>query len=591
MLISFQLRNYRCFDSHEVSFHDLNVIVGANNAGKSTLVEALRLLGLVVRKYKGITYVRAPEWTELSGRLVGVCPAMGDIDLRGGSVFHRYGNPPASISAKFSDGSKVEVYVGEHNRIFGVLYDSTGDLIRSKSQARSVDIPEIAILPQIGPLSEDEQLLSEDYVRQCMDTRLASRHFRNQLHYMRSQFFQDFKHRAEDSWHQLHIESLNLEGTPPEAVLSFHVRDTNFVAEVGWMGHGLQMWLQTMWFLARSSDAGTVILDEPDVYMHADLQRRLIRLLRNRRGQTIIATHSVEIMSEVDPADILIVDRTRKRSLFAASLPAVQQTIDRLGGVHNIHLAQLWGSRQSLYVEGKDIALLKVFQNTLFPESDSPFDVIPHLSLGGWAGWNYAIGASLSLKNAAGEAIASYCIFDSDYHTREEIRQRYDEALKHNIQLHVWKMKEIENYLLVPSALARVISASVASSDRTPTAEEIATQIDEIANSLKDTIFDALSHEYLSRDRPGGVPVANRRARERLEQAWKSQEHRWGTIPGKQLIAQLSDWAKNSFGVSFGPMRIARELKMDEIAPEMKAVVRSIERAQAFPITLAPNQP
>jgi hypothetical protein len=35
------------------------------------------------------------------------------------------------------------------------------------------------------------------------------------------------------------------------------------------------MWLQTIWFLTRAKDHETVILDEPDVYMHADLQRRL----------------------------------------------------------------------------------------------------------------------------------------------------------------------------------------------------------------------------------------------------------------------------------------------------------------------------
>ncbi len=47
-----------------------------------------------------------------------------------------------------------------------------------------------------------------------------------------------------------------------------------------------------MWFVARTRGYATVILDEPDVYMHADLQRKLIRLLRNRYPQIVIAaTH------------------------------------------------------------------------------------------------------------------------------------------------------------------------------------------------------------------------------------------------------------------------------------------------------------
>jgi predicted ATPase len=107
-----------------------------------------------------------------------------------------------------------------------------------------------------------------------------------------------------------------------------------FVAEVGWMGHGLQMWLQTMWFLAKTPPETTVVLDEPDVYMHPDLQRKLYRLVRGRFHQAIIATHSVEIMAEADPADILIVNSKRSRSQYANTEPGVQVLIDRLGRGH-----------------------------------------------------------------------------------------------------------------------------------------------------------------------------------------------------------------------------------------------------------------
>lgn len=586
MLASVQLTNYRCFDNHEISFRNMNVVVGANNAGKSTLVEALRLLGLVTARFRGLTYKDPPQWTDLPRRMTGVSPAMGDIDLRGGSVFHRYGDPPAIIKAGFSDGSTVEVRVGPENRIFGIIHDSTGRVVASKRQARDIHIPSIAILPQIGPLQESEPLLSSEYVKRSMDTGLASRHFRNQMYHFRSEYFDDFKRRAEESWHRLRIESLNVEGGHPERYLSFHVRDTDFVAEIGWMGHGLQMWLQTMWFLARSADADTVILDEPDVYMHADLQRRLIRLLRNRPGQTVVATHSVEIMAEVTPDDILVVDKARRRSSFAASLPAVQRTIDQLGGVHNIHLARLWSSQRCLHVEGKDIALLKVFQNTLYPQSDTPFDVIPHLSIGGWSGWPQAIGSAMSLKNSAGEAITAYCILDSDYHTEEEILRRYEQASQRGIQLHIWHMKEIENYLLIPSVITRVIADGMVDGSEGPAAHDVQSKIDEIAEEMKDNILDALSHEYISQNRAGGVSCANQKARLRRDKAWETREGRYGIIYGKRVISRLSEWAQASFCVSFGSPRIARELRGNEIPAEVKSVVRAMERSQAFPVAL-----
>ena len=83
------------------------------------------------------------------------------------------------------------------------------------------------------------------------------------------------------------------------------------------MGHGLQMWLQTMWFLVQAKGSQTVILDEPDVYMHPDLQRKLVKTVQRSGQQLLLTTHSVEIMSEVAPENILVIDGARRSSAFA----------------------------------------------------------------------------------------------------------------------------------------------------------------------------------------------------------------------------------------------------------------------------------
>jgi len=138
------------------------------------------------------------------------------------------------------------------------------------------------------------------------------------------------------------------------------------------MGHGLQMWLQTTWFLSRTPADSTVVLDEPDVYMHPDLQRKLFRLTRSRFRQCIVATHSVEIMAEADPSEILIIDKRERRSRYANNEPSVQLLIDQIGGVHNVHLARLWSARKFLLIEGKDMSLLKRFHAILFPDAELP---------------------------------------------------------------------------------------------------------------------------------------------------------------------------------------------------------------------------
>jgi hypothetical protein len=210
-----------------------------------------------------------------------------------------------------------------------------------------------------------------------------------------------------------------------------------------------------MWFLTHSATAQSVILDEPDVYMHADLQLRLIRLLRGRSHQTIIATHSVEIMSEVEPEEVLIIDRRKGSSYFAGKHPAVQSLLSTLGSIQNIQLARLSFAKRFLMVEGDDIQFLKRFQDTLFPHSQILLETIPNKSIGGWSGWERAIGCASLLKEAVGGAFQCYCILDSDYQTASALQSRRTSAVGHKIDLHIWRKKEIENYLLVPAAVLR----------------------------------------------------------------------------------------------------------------------------------------
>jgi len=194
------------------------------------------------------------------------------------------------------------------------------------------------------------------------------------------------------------------------------------------------------------------------------------------------------------------------------------------------------------------------------------------------------------MKNASGETISAYCILDSDYHTEDEIAERYKQADTHRIKLHIWARKEIENYLLIPAAIARLILKRMVDQGAAPSPGAVQNKIDEIANRMQDDVFDALSHEYLSRDRRGGVKRANQNARQRLDQAWDTRLGRLSVIPGKRVISQLSEWSQNSFGVPFGPVTLARMLEKREVPAEIRAVVKAIETRKSFPKGLHTRQ-
>ena len=580
MLHELRLRNFRGFSDHHLPLKNITVIVGKNNAGKTTLVEALRLLSVVVSRYKNLPYKPPPTWTDLPQREYGVAPSLRNLEINFQGIFHRYDPPPANIEGIFSDRSSVSIYLNGNEEIHAVIRDSQGNIIRGKNQAQKAALPLVNIMPQVTPIQLNETILNSDYVQSAMSSSLASLHFRNQLNLL-DNLFPKFQRVVEETWTGVRVVELDNHDNLPHSQLYLHVRNEDFVGEVGMMGHGLQMWLQIMWFLTRSVGSETVILDEPDVYMHPDLQRNVIRFIRNRFPQIILTTHSIEIMSEVDPENILVVDKSQKKSNFTTSLPAVQRVTDNIGSVHNIHLARLWTSRKFLLLEGKDIKLLKNFQDILFPKSDTPLETVPYMEIGGWGGWSYAIGSSMTLQNAMGENIQIYCILDRDYHTQEEIEERNKKAIDQDINLHIWSQKEIENFLLLPSVVHRYIENRAAKRTTRPSLEEVKNEIERLAGCMEDDIFDTLSNEFLTRNRAKGSKGSNKAAREYMR-PYKDNGSIVPIVSGKLLLSKLSSWSQSEFGVQINSTGLIREFHKSEIHPEMEYVITAIEHIRNF---------
>lgn len=583
LLESIRLQNFRGFEDHLAPLCETTIVVGANNAGKSTIVEALRLVALVTDRFRRGTgrFVASPNWLNHSAAFDGLSPSVRGMPSDGfeATIFHRYGPPPAILTATFESGASVMVFVGPEAQIHGVARRPDGAPVTRATAAHQLGLEPVAVQPQGAPLLREERLLQSETVNRGDGTYLAPQHFRNQL-WLYREFYKEFCAIAESTWPDLQIKSLDANIAKPADPLRLLVRDNDFVGEVSLMGHGLQMWLQIVWFLARAPTEGTIVLDEPDVYMHPDLQRRLLDLVRSRFRQLVIATHSVEILSDVDPRFILSVDRRQRESSFVTSLPGLQEVLDKLGSVQNIQVTRLMRSRSFFLVEGDDVKLLRIFQSVVQPEAP-PIDLVPHASLGGRGGWGSGIPARLPDTNAEGTSIRAFALLDRDYFPPEEVSERYDEARQWKVQLHIWVRKEIENYLLVPEAIARYIAAQTPTRQDVPDTEAVAVEIDRIIQEMRDdVILDSAANVLFSRDKKGGLSKASKAARRWIKDRWQTQTDRWAVAPGKEVISQLSEWAKTNYGVSFGAAQIARTMTREEIDAEVVEVLSAIAAAR-----------
>jgi len=92
LITQLTLKNFRGFDRHTVPLRPITILVGKNNAGKSTVVEALRLVSMVTNRYKNLIYHPLPKWLDRPRRERGVIPAVDNSEFSSDAVFHRLGD-------------------------------------------------------------------------------------------------------------------------------------------------------------------------------------------------------------------------------------------------------------------------------------------------------------------------------------------------------------------------------------------------------------------------------------------------------------------------------------------------------------------
>ncbi len=329
------------------------------------------------------------------------------------------------------------------------------------------------------------------------------------------------------------------------------------------------MWLQIMWFLARTKENETVILDEPDVYMHPDLQRKLIRLVKRRYSQVIIATHSIEIISELDSTDIVTIDKKKRKMRYATDLRAVQKIIDGIETVSNLALMRLGDARKCLFVEGKDLKIMTKIAEVILGNHVNSLETLPHVSLDGFHNLRETFGTSKLFHEETKGMIKCICILDSDYYPKDMIEKKYEEAHDNYLDLHIWKRKELENYILEPQVLFRL---SQQSNDKY---EYFLKELEELVDTYEDRVFDQYA-EHILKYRKIDVSTANAETRKYMKDMWTNLENKLALVGGKEFLRCLNNWFKQKFSLNLSISQIISGFQKDEFDNEIVEVIRDM---------------
>ncbi|MDP1678588.1 MAG: AAA family ATPase [Candidatus Nitrotoga sp.] len=574
-------RNYKALKRFSVSLNEFNVLVGPNNAGKSTIVGAFRILSEGMRKAAS---KKAQHISVLNFHARGYQVPLEELPIATENIFTNYDDSePAVIEFKLSSGNKLKLVFPGKNSCF-LICEPKGKSVLTPSEFKKAYNASIGFVPVLGPVEHNEQLYQKEAARLALLTHRASRNFRNIWHHYPDEFEQ-FKELIKATWPGMDIQMPEIDSSHKNPVLHMFCPEERYPREIYWAGFGFQVWCQMLTYIVRAKNDSLLIIDEPDIYLHSDLQRQLVAILRQTSPDILIATHSTEIISEADPGDLLVINKNGQSAKRIKNPAQLQSIFGVLGSNLNPTLTQLAKARRAVFVEGKDFQVLsslsrKIGNLSLANRSD--FAVIPV------EGFNPARVKDFSegIEKTLGTNILKAVIFDRDYRAPEEIEGLIKGFSKFAALAHIHQRKEIENYLLEISVIQRAIENRVKDrAERAGTNEKFTGNAEEILRELSDQMksrvnaqFMSKREKYLKSANPSlDSATINERMLIDFDKLWSNMKTRLEIVPGKELLSSLNEYLQEKYSVSLTHSLIINAMKKEEIPDEILMLLGKLE--------------
>ncbi|MGV9194048.1 ATP-dependent nuclease [Microbacterium sp. MC2] len=582
-LKTLKLVNYKGFEQHTIALRAENILIGANNAGKSTALGALRLIAAMIptARRTAPTTVGRVEGRPVRGWPI-TAAAIESSAFSSDNIRHDFRPSETRIEVTTSLGARVVAS-------WATVDDPdepppTGTL--SVFPPRDVNppprtvaltmVPSIAIVPTLTPLEQHESLVTDETVKKYLSSRRSSRYFRNALSRLSSDDWEEFCSFVYERTPELSNLTINRSyGSDTDAFDLFYEEErSRHEREIGWAGDGVQIWLQALFHLWRQRSADVVILDEPDVFLHPDLQRRLARTLFTSPQQTIIATHSVEVLAEANPGSAVWIDRSRRNAERPRTDGSLALLGRRLGSGYELGVGRALRSRTVLFVEGDDAPVIAAFARTLGKMGVARSENYATVPLGGF-GKNWRAGAFAETMAALGGDIHSLVILDGDLRTTEAIEFELAQIRSTNAIIHVWTRRELENYVLEAAAIAKVAGISIGRAE-TLLSSAIEEHRGEATIALQSQRLDERRLKVGGTGKLSERTVLERCAIE-FDETWATEEGRLSIVDAKLVIRSLNRALSADGNRTLNVQTLAKAMPPRALAPEVAKVISHLE--------------
>jgi len=577
--VGLEFHHFKGLDSFSLSLQSINILVGPNNCGKSTIISAFRLLDVALRRAR----TRNPELTRgPDGETFGYPIPKESSPISLENVHTNYADLDSGIVFKLSNGSQLLLHFPKGGEDCTLIARSKTRAVRTAGAFRTSFPLALAIVPVLGPLEHDEELVEAETVERNRSSHRASRHFRNYWYHF-GEGFDAFAQLIVKTWPGMSIER-------PQKVdalsrtLHMFCFEGRIARELYWAGFGFQVWCQLLTHTFTAADATILVIDEPEIYLHPDVQRQLLSILRDIGPDILIATHSTEIMSEADPSEIVVVDKSRRSAHRLRDIEEVQSALELVGSIQNITLMRLARNRRILFVEDdEDFIILRRFARVLgLVELASGADITAVPS-GGFSSWERVTGTGWGLQKALGSVILIAAVYDRDFLCEDEVKSIIETLEKQITMAWIHPRKEIENYFLVLPALQRALESAVRErSARTGEPIPVVEMVERILRRVTAPMKNDTLAQYIDNRnrflRSGHKHPATLTAETTawFEEKWRKIETRLEIVPGKSTLAGFRQTVQSLYSVTITDARIIGSFKPEDIPPDLVTLLRRL---------------
>jgi predicted ATPase len=569
------LDQFKAFERYTLRLRGDSYLAGPNNAGKSTLLAALRTAARMLRH---ASRRRASDTFFDRGRRVPGHPfSLGQFGLVEENLRHEFRENEARMTVTFRGGMNLTaVWPADPDILTPFFYFHQAGMFFEAPAEVVPHIPSIGTVPVLSPIDHAEAVLTSDkYIRDNLDGRLASRHFRNQLMLLSSEdpdSYAEYLEYTREWLPEVRLRSLETRTDQQGQFVDLYYTElgSRVEKEAFWAGDGIQIILQLLLHVFRLRDHDVVILDEPDVFLHPDLQRRMVRLVEDLPGQAITATHSPEVLAEADPEAVVWIDKARRQSIRSPEPKVLSELLRAIGTQFNIRLARALRTKVAIFVEGDDMKILRHLATAVGAEAIAHEEHIAVIPLRGYSNWDRVEPFAWLVRDLLESSVEVFVVLDRDNRSAKQVSAVKRRLKNISVRAHIWKRKELENYVLEPSVIARLTGESE---------EETRGRLTRASEDLKETLITrAIANRSLGA-RPEDRDGLRDEVRAEVDKAWPDIQTRLTICPPKDVLANLNKElaAENKRALTF--VRLAREMDAQEVAEEVTHLFEKIEDA------------